>query len=87
MGGNFIDTANVYCRWLPDTENFAEQFLGEWFRRTGNRSRICPCDQGGHHQPAKPGQNRVNRADLTRELEESLTTLGVDYVDFYWTPP
>ena len=37
-GGNFLDTANVYCRWLPDTENCAEQFLGEWFRKTGNRN-------------------------------------------------
>ena len=27
-GGNFIDTANVYCRWVPGAGNCSERFLG-----------------------------------------------------------
>ena len=83
MGGNFIDTANVYCRWLPDTTNCAEQFIGEWLRRTGNRSRVYLATKGGHPS-LQTGKNRVNRADLARDLDESLAAMGVDYVDFYW---
>ena len=57
LDGNFIDTANVYCRWLPDTANCAEQFLGEWFRRTGNRKHVCLATKAGIPacKPAKTG--------------------------------
>lgn len=82
-GGNFIDTANVYCRWLPDTANCAEQFLGEWLRRSGRRDQVVLATKGGHPD-LRTGENRVNRQNLERELDESLQTMGVDYVDFYW---
>ncbi|MEN6562926.1 MAG: aldo/keto reductase [Christensenella sp.] len=83
MGGNFIDTANIYGRWLPDAENSSEQFIGEWLRRRGRRENICLATKGGHPN-LQTGEGRVNRAHLTEELDNSLSTLGVEYIDLYW---
>lgn len=82
-GGNFLDTANVYCRWLPDTENCAEQFLGEWFKKTGNRDKVVLATKGGHPH-VRTGKWRVDREHLRQDLEESLRTMGVDHVDMFW---
>ncbi len=83
MGGNFIDTANIYGRWLPDAENSSERFIGEWLRRHGRREDICLATKGGHPD-LQTGENRVNQVDLAEELDNSLSTLGVEYVDLYW---
>lgn len=83
MGGNFIDTANIYGRWLPDAENSSERFIGEWLRRRGRREDICLATKGGHPD-LQTGENRVNKVDLAEELDNSLSTLGVEYVDLYW---
>jgi len=83
LGGNFIDTANVYCRWLPDTTNSSEQYLGRWLSQRKCRDKVVLATKGGHPSLVD-GSNQVNRQQLTHELEESLTTMGVEYVDFYW---
>lgn len=83
LGGNFIDTANVYGRWLPDTENISEQFLGEWFRQSGARGKVCLATKGGH-PGLQTGENRVNLESLSRELDNSLSTMRVETIDFYW---
>lgn len=82
-GGNFLDTANVYCRWLPDTENCAEQFLGEWFRRTWNRGKVVLATKAGHPH-VRTGKWRVDAEHLRQDLEESLLTMDVDHVDMFW---
>ena len=82
-GGNFIDTANFYCRWLPDTDNCAEQFIGEWLRKEGHRKDVVIATKGGHPH-ALTGRWRADREHITEDLEESLRTLGVDCVDLYW---
>lgn len=83
MGGNFIDTANIYGRWLPDAENSSEQYIGEWLRRRGKRENIYLATKGGHPS-LQAGENRVNKVHLTEELNNSLSTLGVEVIDLYW---
>jgi aryl-alcohol dehydrogenase-like predicted oxidoreductase len=83
MGGNFIDTANVYGRWLPETENSSEQFLGEWFQQSDSRSKICLATKGGHPN-LQTGENRVNKTNLSWELDNSLSTMRIETIDFYW---
>ena len=34
-GGNFIDTANVYCKWLKGHGNCSEQIIGKWLKESG----------------------------------------------------
>ncbi len=35
-GGNFIDTANVYCRWVPGLANSSEEMIGEFYLNKRN---------------------------------------------------
>lgn len=83
LGGNFIDTANIYGRWLPDGENSSEQYIGEWLRRRGKRENIYLATKGGHPS-LQTGENRVNKVHLTEELNNSLSTLGVEVIELYW---
>lgn len=83
-GGNFLDTANVYCRWIEGLENSSEQILGEWLRSRGKKERVVIATKGGHYDFKAPDVSRVNKKEITIDLEESLKTLGVDTIDFYW---
>jgi len=80
FGGNLIDTANVYGRWAGG--NLSEQFLGDWMRRTGKRPIIAT--KGGHYDLKDPSTPRLGAADIRRDLEESLRTLGLETLDLYW---
>ena len=82
FGGNFIDTANLYGRWMPGGENLSEQFLGRWMKKTGKHPIIAT--KGGHHDLYDASHKRLGEADVRWDLESSLATLGVDTIDFYW---
>lgn len=85
QGGNFLDTANVYCKWIPGLENCSEQILGEWLRSRGAYKNVVVATKGGHYQFDIPGRiPRVNEADIRKDLEDSLNTLGLNTIDFYW---
>ncbi|MDO5423807.1 MAG: aldo/keto reductase [Eubacteriales bacterium] len=83
-GGTFIDTANVYCRWVPGAENSSEKILGEWMRSRGASRNVVIATKGGHYDLAHPEINRVTKEDVAKDLDESLESLGLDTLDFYW---
>lgn len=84
-GGNFIDTANVYCRWIPGAGNCSERILGEWLKSRGAARDVVIATKGAHYDVNDPGKtSRVNEAYIRADLEESLRTLGLDTLDFYW---
>ena len=83
-GGNFIDTANCYGRWLPPGENVSEQMLGEWLRRRGCRKELLLSTKGGHPSFGDMGHSRLSQKELELDLESSLRALGTDCVDVYW---
>ena len=39
-GGNFIDTANVYCKWLKGHGNCSEQIIGKWLKESGMQGKV-----------------------------------------------
>ena len=40
-GFNFVDTADVYSRWVPGHKGGeSETVLGNWFKRSGNRKKV-----------------------------------------------
>ena len=82
FGGNFIDTANLYGRWLPHGENASEQFLGRWLK--SRKKSLIIATKGGHHDLRDPSHKRLGEADVRWDLESSLRTLGLDTIDFYW---
>lgn len=83
-GGNFIDTANVYCKWLEGHGNCSEQIIGKWIKERGTQGKVIVATKGAHYSFKDPGRSRVNREDIRTDLDESCRTLGTDTIDFYW---
>lgn len=83
-GGNFLDTANVYCRWVPGMDNISEQLIGQWLRERKAYNQVVVATKGGHYDFTVPSVCRVNKREISHDLDESLTTLGLERIDFYW---
>ena len=83
MGGNVIDTANIYGKRLAGT-NICEIELGNWMEKRKNRSKLIISTKGGHPRLDAVQIPRVNKADVDDDLNESLAALKTDYVDIYW---
>lgn len=83
-GGTFIDTANVYCRWVPGCGNSSEQYIGEWLKSRNAYGRVVVATKGGHYDFNCPHISRVTKQDIAQDLEESMGTLGMDHIDLYW---
>ncbi|MDO4276355.1 MAG: aldo/keto reductase [Eubacteriales bacterium] len=85
QGGNFIDTANVYCRWIPGLGNCSEKMLGEWLKSRSAYKEVTIATKGGHyHVDSEEKSSRVNEQDIRLDLEDSLNSLGLEVIDFYW---
>ena len=83
-GGNFIDTANVYCKWLKGHGNCSEQIIGKWLKESGMQAKVIVATKGAHYSFEDPSRSRVNKEDIRMDLDESCRTLGKDEMDFYW---
>lgn len=77
VGGNFIDTANVY------TDGEAEEIVGEIISPIRNKvvisTKYSLCTDKTN--PLSLGNNRRN---LVTSVEESLKRLKTDYIDILW---
>lgn len=78
MGGNFIDTARLY------SGGASERLIGEWMRERGNRASLTIATKGGHPPVDNMTEGRLDKENLTRDLNESLEALGVETIDLYW---
>ncbi len=83
-GGNFIDTANVYCRWIAGNGNTSEQIIGRWLHDRGKSSDVIIATKGGHYDFKAPSVSRVRKEEIRKDLEESLLTLGLDTIPLYY---
>jgi aryl-alcohol dehydrogenase-like predicted oxidoreductase len=75
-GGNFIDTADVYCG------GEAEQIVGRAL--SGRRAEVVVATKGFMPQGPGPNDRGLSRLHLTRALEASLRRLATDYIDLYY---
>lgn len=82
LGGNFIDTANIYGKWVKGAGNASEKFLGEWLKKT--KKDVVIATKGAHYTFDAPHKMRLSETDIRCDLEESLRALGRDCIDFYW---
>ena len=59
-GFNFVDTADVYSRWVPGHKGGeSETVLGNWFKRSGNRKKVILATKVGIElAPDKKGFRR-----------------------------
>ena len=83
-GFNFVDTADVYSRWVPgNSGGESETVLGRWFKQTGKREKVVLATKVGMDM----GDGRKGlRAKYVREaVEASLRRLQTDSIDLYQT--
>jgi aryl-alcohol dehydrogenase-like predicted oxidoreductase len=81
-GFNFIDTADVYSRWVPGhTGGESETIIGKWLRQGGRRDRVVLATKVGMDM----GEGRIGLqpARIRAAVEASLQRLGVDCIDLY----
>jgi aryl-alcohol dehydrogenase-like predicted oxidoreductase len=80
-GGNFLDTADVYSRWVPgNSGGESETIIGRWLAGRGNRDRVVLATKGSR---LPPNEGLTDRA-VHGAVEASLRRLGVDHVDLYY---
>jgi aryl-alcohol dehydrogenase-like predicted oxidoreductase len=83
-GGNFVDTADVYSRWVPGhTGGESEAILGRWMRARGNRAQIVIATKVGSAMGEGPNQRGLGRQHIMGAVEASLRRLQTDYIDLY----
>ena len=77
VGGNFIDTANLY------TNGASEAFLGEFME--GHRQSMVLATKYTNASPGTdPNAAGNQRKNMVQALEASLKRLQTDYIDLYW---
>ena len=84
LGGNFIDTADVYSTWVPGhSGGESEAVLGRWMQTRGNRAQIVLVTKVGSPMGPAPDQQGLSRRHITQAVEDSLRRLQTDYIDLY----
>ena len=82
-GGTFLDTANIYARWVPGyVGGESETLLGRWMQARNNRQCMFIASKVGFEMP---GVERGLRAEqIEAECEKSLKRLGIETIDLYY---
>jgi aryl-alcohol dehydrogenase-like predicted oxidoreductase len=83
-GGNFIDTARVYSDWVPGEKSRSERILGDWLSARRNRSKMIIATKGAHPDLSTMHIPRMSRQEVSGDLNGSLKTLRIDFIDLYW---
>jgi len=81
-GFNFVDTADVYSRWVPGHKGGeSETVLGNWFKRSGRRQQVILATKVGIEMA--PDKKGLSKTYILRGVEDSLQRLQTDYIDLY----
>ncbi|ROR07701.1 aldo/keto reductase [Erwinia sp. JUb26] len=81
-GLNFIDTADVYSRWVPGNEGGeSETIIGNWLKQSGKRDKIILATKVG--MDLGDGKTGLAPKYIRQAVEASLTRLQTDYIDLY----
>lgn len=80
LGGDGIDTADVYSAWVPGHEGGeSERVIGSWLKKSGKRNRVVIATKVGMW-PKRLGLKEQNILDA---CDDSLSRLGIETIDLY----
>lgn len=80
LGGDGIDTADVYSAWAPGHEGGeSERVIGSWLKKSGKRNRVVVATKVGMW-PKRLGLKEQNILDA---CDDSLSRLGIETIDLY----
>lgn len=84
-GINFLDTANVYSRWVKGNQGGeAETIIGRWMKKSNiPRDQIVIATKVRSRVGEGPNEEGLSRAHIFNAVEASLRRLGTDYIDLY----
>jgi aryl-alcohol dehydrogenase-like predicted oxidoreductase len=81
-GFNFIDTADVYSRWVPGNQGGeSETILGKWLSQGGRRDQVVIATKCGLEMG--PNEKGLSRQYIVKAAERSLKRLQVERIDLY----
>jgi aryl-alcohol dehydrogenase-like predicted oxidoreductase len=81
-GFNFVDTADIYSRWIPGNKGGeSETILGKWFKQSGRRKDVILATKVGFEMA--PDKKGLSRKHIMASVDESLKRLQTDYIDLY----
>ncbi len=87
-GINFIDTADVYSRWVPGNPGgVSETFIGNWLKQSTSigKSRnnvVIATKVRGQMWEGEDGEG-LSAKHIARAVEDSLRRLQIDTIDLY----
>lgn len=80
-GGNFVDTADAYSRWVPGHQGGeSEAVIGDWMADRGNRADVIVATKVAKLD-SRPGLGPDN---IRAAADDSLRRLKTDYIDLYY---
>lgn len=84
-GINFIDTADIYSRWVDGNPGgVAEEIIGRWLSQSGvARSQVIIATKVRGPMGDGPNDEGLSRTRIMHAVEASLRRLGTDYIDLY----
>ncbi len=81
--GSFIDTANVYARWVSGhVGGESETLLGEWMRERKNRDQLFIASKVGFPYPGV--EQGLKARQIEDECNKSLKRMGIETIDLYY---
>jgi aryl-alcohol dehydrogenase-like predicted oxidoreductase len=84
QGGNFVDTADVYARWVPgNSGGESETALGTGMTARKNRQRVIIGTKVMAPMGPGPNDSGLSRMHIMEGVEASLRRLQTDYIDLY----
>jgi aryl-alcohol dehydrogenase-like predicted oxidoreductase len=85
LGGNFIDTAEIYSNWLEGVEHsLAERRIGKWLAARGLKDEVVVATKGGHPRIDAPDHPRLSADDLMDDIDGSRERLGLETLPLYY---
>jgi len=81
-GLNFIDTADVYSRWVPGhSGGESETIIGNWMKARGNRDQVIIATKVGSEMGSD--KKGLSKAYIRSAVDASLRRLRTDHIDLY----
>lgn len=75
-GGNVIDTARLYCNGM------SERYVGEFIHDM--RDNLYISTKCSHPPLSDMTKSRLSEEDIESDIDTSLKTLNIDYIDIVW---
>jgi aryl-alcohol dehydrogenase-like predicted oxidoreductase len=86
-GINFIDTADIYSRWVEGNPGgVAENIIRKWIKENNiPRDQLVIATKVRGQMGDGPNDEGLSRGHIMQAVEASLRRLGTDYIDLYQT--